>query len=189
MTKKRIPGNDPPSPGDVERNSINDIISQQLGCSLDELTKSWDNKKAFINRFTSLSERAKLCSLFYNLARTNKHLTPLTLFKIAADKLKAAGSPLWPYLNVFKQDAINFADYVLEREALPKKVRLAINQYQSTKYRDEHIATKAPTQKQVSMLKYLGFKGSIQNRLDASEMISKLKGSENEPETENTRNS
>ena len=57
-----------------------------------------------------------------------------------------------------------------------REVQRLIRKKQNKKYEKEATAAKPPTPSQRNMLKYLGFEGSIQNRLEASEMISKLKG-------------
>ena len=171
------PGDAATSPGKNEKkNDINNTITQLLGTSLDDLVLSWDKKKTFINRLSSLSDRTKLSNLFYDIARKNTNLKPVELFDLVADKLMEADSPLFPYLYTFKPEAIQFAEYVLEKEQLPQDIRLAIKHYISDKYRKEYMEKDPPTEKQIHFIRELGYTGLVQNKLDASKIISKLMG-------------
>jgi len=177
MTDMKTPEAGESPPGKNEKtNDINNTITRQVGKSLDELTASWEKKKNFLNRLTSLSDRTKVSSKFYATARENTNLKPIDLFNLVTAKMLEANSPLLPYLHIYKQEAVDFAEYVLEKEQLPKDNRLAIKAYISEKYKDEYMRKDPPTEKQIKFIRELGHTGLVKNKFEASEIISKLMG-------------
>jgi len=134
-----------------------------------------EHEKRLLERL-SINEVAILSPGFHDTARGNKLLTPAQLVERVRSKLSEKHPQLVRYLDSYKEEAWAFATYVLEKINLPEEAQRELKQKQKAKYQNESMAIKEPTQKQLKFLTELGFEGSIQNRLEASHLISKLKG-------------
>lgn len=141
------------------------------------------HQKRFLKRFATASNIAKVSHTYHDIARKLRHLTPEQLLNQVITNLSVKQPALITYFDPYWQEALDFAIYVLAKVNLPAEAQRTIKQKQHEKYVKENMATKKPTPKQVSMLRYLGYEGQVQTRLEASELISKLKGSANEPGT------
>lgn len=64
-----------------------------------------------------------------------------------------------------------FAQYVIEREQLPRAVREAEKQARSVEYARAYMAQQPPTDKQLAYLRKLGHRGEVGSKAEASELI------------------
>jgi len=148
-----------------------------IDVDIEHLLKNAPHYKRLLQRLPSNSDIAFVSMTFHAIARKDKSLTPVQLLDLATSKLSEKYPHLIKYFDLYRHEVIDFATYVLLKTNLPEEALRALKQKQHEKYIKENMATKPPTLKQISMLRYLGFEGSIQNRFEASEMISSLKES------------
>ena len=78
------------------------------------------------------------------------------------------------HIEKFPFEAGSLINYYLEWENLSTEQKEAARIEQSKDFRLMHMANLPPTEKQIQYLRKLGYKGSIGNREQASEMIDKL---------------
>lgn len=80
---------------------------------------------------------------------------------------------LWA-LGSDRQDALRFAQKVLDWRALPPAEREKRKAERAEAARLEWMATKEPTEKQIALLRKLGYSGEVTDRAQASRMIGGL---------------
>jgi len=158
-----------PSQSDKTKQSINSIPSDNNSL-IENFVFDMEHEKRLLERL-SHSEESTLSPKFHNIAKKDKFLTPSQLIERVRSELSEKHPQLVQYLNSHKDEALDFAAYVLERVNLPEEDQRLIRQKQNKKYEKEAIAAKPPTPAQLKILDKLGFTGPIQNRQDAVEMI------------------
>jgi len=161
----------PPSPNDNSNTDIN-IITQLLLES--------ENKKVFLQRLPRESEIAIFSGTCHRIARKDKNLKPDPLLNLATSQLTDKHPVIIHCIESYRREALDFASYVLDKVNLPLEVQQRIKKLQGEKHRREYMEKDPPTEKQIKFLRELGYEGTVQNKLEASEMISKVKGNINE---------
>jgi hypothetical protein len=74
----------------------------------------------------------------------------------------------------YDDDAIAFAQYVIEREQKPRAEREAEKAAHTEEYRRAYMAQQPPTEKQVAYLRRLGHHGPVGSKAEASALIDRL---------------
>jgi len=72
-------------------------------------------------------------------------------------------------------DALEFAQYVIEREALPYEEKAKLKEVEQEQYRKDWMAKQPPTKKQISYLEALGCHIIPASKQEASELIERYK--------------
>jgi len=155
--------------------SINSIPSDKNSL-IENFSFDSKDKKIFLQRLPGESEISIISGAFHVIARSNKTVTPSQLFDLVISKLFKKHPRTIQYLNSHKDEALDFATYVLEKVNLPEEDQRLIREKQDKKYEKEATAAKPPTLAQLKFLDKLGFTGPIQNRQEAIETISELVG-------------
>ena len=78
-------------------------------------------------------------------------------------------------LESHPEDAIDFARWAIWYESLPDEEKTARKAERGEFYRRQWMDTQPATEKQVSYLRHLGWTGEVKSKLQASELIERLR--------------
>jgi len=143
--------------------------------TIEKFLNGAEQKKRLLESLSS-SDKSKLSPRFHDMAKEDKFLTPSQLVECVKLELSKKHPQLVQYLYTHELEAIDFAEYVLEKVNLPPAAQREPKHKQKEKYSKEAMSKKEPTPKQLEFLVALGFEGQVRTRLEASDAITKLKG-------------
>ena len=137
-----------------------------------------DDERKRILAHIEPSYRGAFGNLFYHAVREGA-IGRLDVVMCVLHKLRGRRRPqdaAWAALVRENLDAAeDFAAYVIEQETLPQAERAARKAEQARQALDDWKATQPPTEKQIAYARSLGHQGPIGSRLEASQIIDRLK--------------
>lgn len=146
-------------------------------------------QRRFLERFET-NRRGFISNIFLRVTRqgvTNPNVIVSTVRRNLVDQSKRAtywnpdsntiqrNDAILDVLNTHHEEAVDFAKWAVEWESLSDSERQAIKAERGAYYKRQHMDSQPPTDKQVRYVRALGYDGTIESKLHASELIDKLR--------------
>ena len=156
----------------------------------DEPTENFDpqpqnDRDAFLAHFEP-RRRSHVTNLFLNFGPRSNQCEPFAIVQSVLDVLdesimqnyspnrSATARDVKAILEAHPDDAVCFAEWAVRYHLLPDHERAAVKQATQQEHVNRWMANNPPSDKQLSYIRSLGYKGDVVSKLEASRIIEGL---------------